>query len=119
MADEETSDPQQGSTQTVIEVSAFANYLRRVVPVLLEDADDTPRSLVSALKEKGALDCMKKFLSDPQIPVLFVQRNTTKGENLYLHTCYSIVLVCDTALLPIITRQNSNRHNLTKSTSQI
>lgn len=70
---------QGGSTQTVVEVSTFANYLRRVAPVLLEDADDTPESLIHALKEKTSIECIKKFLSDPQVPVLAVHRVATKG----------------------------------------
>ena len=67
------------STQVIIEVSAFANYLRRVIPVLLEDGDDTPAALVNAVKEKQAIECMKRFLCDPQIPVLYIQRTSTKG----------------------------------------
>jgi len=66
-------------TATIIEVSTFSNYLRRVIPVLLEDAEDTPEALIHALKDKTSIDCMKKFLSDPQIPVLLVQRSSVKG----------------------------------------
>lgn len=86
MADSDTQDPRGVGTptQTVIEVSAFANYIRRVIPVLLEDGDDTPKSLVTALKEKQSLDCMKKYLGDSQVPVLYVQRNTSKGINFYI-----------------------------------
>ena len=79
-----TSQGGEIATQAVIEVSVFANYLRRVVPVLLEEADDTPAALVAALKDKNAIDCMKKFLSDPQVPVLFVQRVSSKGAVLYI-----------------------------------
>ncbi len=78
----EGESQQQVATQAVIEVSSFANYLKRVVPVLLEDADDTPESLILALRDKSALDSMRKFLSDPQIPVLLVQRVATKGNRL-------------------------------------
>ena len=76
--DAETQSQQQ-STQSVVEVSALANYLRRVVPVLLEDIDDTPVSLNSALKDKHTQECMKKFLSDPQVTALLVQRLAAKG----------------------------------------
>ena len=82
MADGSDTDSSQqaAATQAVIEVSSFANYLRRVVPVLLENADDTPQELLVALKDKQSIDCMKKFLSDPQIPCLLVQRLTAKGK---------------------------------------
>lgn len=81
MADKNDPDAgqQQAATQVVIEVSAFANYLRRVAPVLLEDIDDTPEPLNIALKERTAIECMKKFLSDSQIPVLVIERQTSKG----------------------------------------
>lgn len=83
----------QSSTATVIEVSSFANYLRRVIPVLLEDAEDTPEALNVALKDRAAMECMKKFLSDPQIPVLLVQRSAAKGTSmqlvLHVHTQFN------------------------------
>ena len=71
---------QAAAAQAVMEVSAFANYLRRVIPVLLEDAEDTPAALVSALKERHAIESMKKFISDPQVPTLLIQRLAIKGE---------------------------------------
>ena len=79
MADTGGGDSQPTATQAIIEVSAFANYLRRVVPVMLEDGDDTPEALIACLKDKNSIDCMKKFLGDSQVPVLFVQRLTSKG----------------------------------------
>lgn len=81
MADSGEGDAAQpAAAQAVSEVSAFANYLRRVVPVLLENSDDTPDTLVAALKDKQAVECMRKFLSDPQIPCLLAQRTASKGE---------------------------------------
>lgn len=63
----------------VVDVSSFSNYLRRVVPVLLEDVDDTPEALNNALKDKSSIECMKKFLSDSQIAALFIQKASLKG----------------------------------------
>jgi dynein heavy chain 1 len=83
MADSGDGDTTSAATPaqpvSVTDVSAFANYLRRVVPVLLENGDDTPEALVAALKDKSAVECMRKFLGDPQIPCLLVQRATSKG----------------------------------------
>ena len=70
----------QAATQSVVEVSHFANYIRRVVPVLLEDVEDTPAALVAALKERSSIEMMRKFISDQQVPVMFVQRMATKGK---------------------------------------
>ena len=83
MADSGDADAaEQETTQSLMEASAFANYLRRVVPVLLEDVEDTPVGLVTTLKDKSSVDLMKKFISDPQLPVLLIQRLTTKGMHL-------------------------------------
>ena len=84
MADSGDADG-QGTTQALMEVSSFANYLRRVVPVLLEDVEDTPVGLVTTLKDKSSVDLMKKFISDPQLPVLLIQRLTTKGKFSFCH----------------------------------
>ena len=83
MADSGDADAAgQETTQSLMEASAFANYLRRVVPVLLEDVEDTPAGLVTTLKDKSSVDLMKKFISDPQLPVLLIQRLATKGMHL-------------------------------------
>ncbi len=84
MADSGDSDAQQAAAaQAVMEVSAFANYLRRVVPVLLEDVEDTPAALVTAFKERASIESMKKFISDPQVSVLLIQRLGVKGKFLF------------------------------------
>jgi dynein heavy chain 1 len=81
MADSgETDAHQAAAAQAVMEVSAFANYLRRVVPVLLEDVEDTPAQLVASLKDRSSIEAMKKFISDPQVPVLLIQRLGVKDE---------------------------------------
>jgi len=69
---------------SIIEVSTFANYLQRVIPVLLEDVEDTPEGLMICLKERPTVEIMKRFLGDPQLPVLFVQRQTVKGTQLFI-----------------------------------
>ena len=83
MADNGDPEAQQqaAAAQAVMETSAFSNYLRKVVPVLLEDVDDTPAALVGALKERAAIEAMKKFISDPQVPALLIQRMATKGNS--------------------------------------
>jgi len=70
---------QQAQTAAISDVCKFAGYLRRTVPVLLEDAEDTPEAFAAALDERAVVDCMKRFLADPQVPVLLVQRLSAKG----------------------------------------
>ncbi len=38
------------------------------------------QALCDALEEKNNQDCIRKFLSDPQVPALYVQRSSTKGK---------------------------------------
>ena len=45
----------------------FVKYLRRVVPVLLEEEDDVPEAFNKALQDRQYLENIKKFLSDPQV----------------------------------------------------
>ena len=61
------------------DVGKFVVYLRRAVPELLEDAKDTPEAFAAALDERAAVDCMRRFLGDRKVPVLFVQRHSAKG----------------------------------------
>jgi len=81
MADAGDSEAQvqQAQTVAVSDVGKFGAYLRRAVPVLLEDAEDTPEAFAAALDEKTVVDCMKRFLGDPQVPVLLIQRLSSKG----------------------------------------
>ena len=66
-------------TVAVSDVGKFVVYLRRAVSVLLEDAEDTPEAFAAALDERAVVDCMRRFLGDPQVLVLLVQRHSAKG----------------------------------------
>ena len=63
----------------VSDVGKFVTYLRSAVPKLLEDAEDTPKAFSAALYERAVVDCMRRFLGDPQVAVLLVQRHSAKG----------------------------------------
>lgn len=63
----------------VVEFQDFANYLRRAATVLLPEDDIVPPALNTALDDKVYQDCIKKFISDSQVPSLFVQRFSLKG----------------------------------------
>ena len=51
----------------VSKVDKFVKYLRRVVPVLLEEEDDVPETFNKALQDRQYLENIKKFISDPQV----------------------------------------------------
>uniref|UniRef100_A0A8C1TYY4 Cytoplasmic dynein 1 heavy chain 1 n=1 Tax=Cyprinus carpio TaxID=7962 RepID=A0A8C1TYY4_CYPCA len=68
------------AVQTVADASVLQKHIRKLVPLLLEDGGDAPASLESALEEKSALEQMRKFLSDPQIHSILVERNALKED---------------------------------------
>lgn len=79
----EGADATQGEEEhsvAVVEFSVFANYVRKVVIVHLEDDDIIPASLNAALEDRSNQDCIKKFISDPQVSSLLIQRSLSKGK---------------------------------------
>jgi len=67
------------AVQTVADTSVLQKHIRKLVPLLLEDGGEAPASLEAALEEKSAVEQMKKFLSDPQINSILVERCCLKG----------------------------------------
>jgi dynein heavy chain 1 len=67
----------------VVESSTFANYLKKAVTILLpEDEDIISPALNAAFNDRNNQDCIHKFLSDPQVSCLLVQRASSKGWSL-------------------------------------
>ena len=68
------------AVQNVADVAVLQKHLRKLVPLLLEDGGDAPAALEAALEEKSALEQMRKFLSDPQVHTVLVERSTLKED---------------------------------------
>ncbi|KAH7972499.1 hypothetical protein HPB52_012721 [Rhipicephalus sanguineus] len=64
------------------DVGSLVKYLRRVVPVLLEEDEVLHPSLDTALGDKTNLEVLRKFIADPQVKTLLVQRSSSKDEEL-------------------------------------
>ncbi|CAN7982336.1 unnamed protein product [Ixodes hexagonus] len=64
------------------DVGLLVKFLKRVVPVLLEEDDVVNPSLETALSDKGNLDIFRKFIADPQTRSLLIQRSSSKDEEL-------------------------------------
>lgn len=77
---EATADS-DAQTLAIVDYGAFTNYLRKAATILLPEEDAVPPALNVALEDRGNQDCIKKFLSDPQVPALYIQRSCTKGES--------------------------------------
>ncbi|XP_050667850.1 dynein heavy chain, cytoplasmic isoform X2 [Leptidea sinapis] len=65
----------------VVDFQNFANYLLRAATVLLPEDDIVPPALKTALDDKVNQDCIKKFISDPQVSSLHVQRFSLKEDD--------------------------------------
>lgn len=64
---------------SIADVSDFCKYVRKIIPCLLDENDESCEQLDNALKDKNNLEIIKKYISDPQIPALLVQRLSQKG----------------------------------------
>ena len=64
----------------VVDVKNFTNYLRRIVPLLLEGDPEVPLELDTSLKDPLHVDYIRKFLADAQTRSLLVQRTPLKDE---------------------------------------
>ncbi|GAA48761.1 dynein heavy chain 1 cytosolic, partial [Clonorchis sinensis] len=67
-------------TATLADPSALSQYLFKAVSCILEDDDDGAVVLRSVLEDPTGRDAIKKFISDPQIHSLIVQKLSNKGE---------------------------------------
>ncbi|XP_005182290.1 dynein heavy chain, cytoplasmic isoform X3 [Musca domestica] len=65
---------------TIVDYGAFANYIRKAVTILLPEEDVVPPALNVALEDPDNQDKIKKFLSDPQVQALYIQRNCLKED---------------------------------------
>ncbi|CAB3253573.1 unnamed protein product [Arctia plantaginis] len=65
----------------VVDFQDFANYLRRAATVLLPEDDIVPPALNAALDDKVNQDCIRKFISDPQVSSLYIQRFSSKEDD--------------------------------------
>lgn len=66
---------------SIVESSVFTQFLSKAVKLLLQEEgeDEIDNALAACFEEKNHLECVRKFLSDPQVPTLFVQRGVIKG----------------------------------------
>lgn len=78
---EGTEAASESQNVPIVDFTAFANYLRKAATLLLpeDDAHMEPPALNAALDDKNNQECIRKFLSDPQVSILYVQRCSSKG----------------------------------------
>lgn len=69
----------QPVTSELADLRILTNYIKRVVPVLLEDDDELHPALLTALADKNNCEILKKFIGDPQCRAILIQRSSSKG----------------------------------------
>ncbi|XP_050295050.1 dynein heavy chain, cytoplasmic isoform X2 [Anthonomus grandis grandis] len=76
--------PESQNVQSValVELTAFTNFILKAATVLLpeDDGQAEPRNLMAALDQENNQECIKKFISDPQVTTLYIQRNSSKDD---------------------------------------
>lgn len=76
---EGTENPPEAQNVAVVDFSAFLNYIRKAVTILLPEEDIVPPALNAALEDKNNQESIRKFLGDSQVSTLFIQRCSSKG----------------------------------------
>lgn len=80
----------------VVDSTAFINYILKAAAILLpeDDSQAQPIALKAALDDKANQEFIRKFISDPQISTLYIQRSSSKGKWWLLkgspHSAYGI-----------------------------
>lgn len=70
---------------SIVDHKAFCNYLRKAILVLFDEEELNSAKLEEALDEnRSNQECIKKFLSDPSVQTLYIQKSSSKGELSYL-----------------------------------
>ena len=85
---------------TAVEVHVFCRYLRRIIADLLEDVSDesadadtslskssieSAEALTNALVDRTSIESIRKFITEPQSPVLVVFKYPAKGSSYFLN----------------------------------
>ncbi|KAL7038933.1 hypothetical protein ACKWTF_009751 [Chironomus riparius] len=67
---------------SIVDYKAFSNYLRKCVNLFFDDEEFNSSKLEEALDEnKANQECIKKFLSDPQVQTLYIQKSSNKEDD--------------------------------------
>lgn len=91
---ESTENAPETQNVAVVDFTQFANYLRKAAAVLLPEDDPhlEPHAINAALDDKTNQECIRKFISDPQVTTLYIQRSSSKG-NLFFLEVISCILI--------------------------
>lgn len=69
----------ESQSSNIIDFTSFLNYLRKAVCILHPEDDTVPPAFNLALEDKVNQEYIRKFLNDPQVWALCIQRSSNKG----------------------------------------
>ena len=85
----ETEDPDAAGAPTLPVLASLdkvQHYLRRIVPVLMEEGNETPevatQALERALTDKNGVEAIRKFMMEPAARALLVARHNIENKDL-------------------------------------
>ncbi|KAJ8666397.1 hypothetical protein QAD02_008059 [Eretmocerus hayati] len=71
-------DPGESQTVTTVDYDMFCDYLRKAITVL-QPEEEAQHNFNIALEDKTNQECVRRFISDPQIWALSLQRTSCKA----------------------------------------
>jgi hypothetical protein len=83
-----SSGSSSSNNVVVADINAFTKYLKQVIPVLLDSSNVNNVEFDKVLNEKSSVECIKKFIGDPQVRSLMIQKLLAKGEFTFAN-CFS------------------------------
>lgn len=73
-------DENTTNSLSIMDVAVFVDYLKKTVSTILHGDKSATTSLVDlSFDDPANLECVKKFLSDPNTSTIFVQKTVLKG----------------------------------------
>lgn len=79
-------DENTANSLSVMDVAVFVDYLKKTVSTILQgDKFATLPMLDMVFEDSTNIECIKKFLSDPNTATLFVQKSVVKGNSVKLY----------------------------------
>lgn len=81
MADVDDENAASAAQMAVASPEKVTNYLKKIIPVILEDYDGLEVSaLEQAFNDRNGVEALKKFIADPQSRALLVSRILASAE---------------------------------------
>lgn len=71
--------PPEDQPLSLVDLTDLIDYLKDNVRVNIVGAKSETKSINAAFSDSSNLECIKRFLSDPQTPTLMIQRLSGKG----------------------------------------